>query len=310
MRKHECALFQAPTLHHCLYVTHSCRLGDDGFTCLQGQQMGFFDVKDPSECDKPKNTDTEEHSSPADFLAHGALVCCKSQEVDQSVCKVDKCVSGMMKCMHSHGPKFEAIENQLTDPKAMDTNDDGELEGSCPTAIMNRVEGALCCTDEMEQMIACVSSEVGDYTVCKDTWKKAFEPDFFVKAAAVINSYKPGGYCAFIHQTPGVDTTSGCSKCATFKKSGKRSCCAPGGAWSGTCGSPGDSKFDHTWGEGVEACKGNHIHADLGISFSVYPPWCLSLYPHILHFRCVCVYRHSSNHGASDVCQVRRLQIR
>ena len=50
--------------------------------------------------------------------------------------------------------------------------------------------------------------------------------------------------------------SSACSKCGTIKQSGIRSCCAPGGAWSKNCGDPGDSNFDHTWLEGLQACKG------------------------------------------------------
>merc|ERR1712025_496443 len=38
-----------------------------------------------------------------------------------------------------------------------------------------------------------------------------------------------------------------CSKCGKFTKSGKVSCCAPGGA--------ANSKFEYSWIEGVEACK-------------------------------------------------------
>ena len=47
-----------------------------------------------------------------------------------------------------------------------------------------------------------------------------------------------------------------CPKCGTTKKSGKRSCCAPGGAWFKKCGDAGDTQFDHTWAEGIQACKG------------------------------------------------------
>merc|ERR1719182_1195250 len=50
-------------------------------------------------------------------------------------------------------------------------------------------------------------------------------------------------------------SSNGCPMCATLKKSGKRSCCGPGGAWFKNCGNPGDSKFGHTWFEGIEACK-------------------------------------------------------
>ena len=50
--------------------------------------------------------------------------------------------------------------------------------------------------------------------------------------------------------------TNGCPKCGTTKKSGKLSCCARGGAWFKNCGDAGDTKFDHTWAEGIQACQG------------------------------------------------------
>jgi len=46
-----------------------------------------------------------------------------------------------------------------------------------------------------------------------------------------------------------------CSKCGKFAKSGKVSCCAPGGAWYQKCGGAANKKFDYSWIEGVEACK-------------------------------------------------------
>ena len=49
-------------------------------------------------------------------------------------------------------------------------------------------------------------------------------------------------------------------------KSGKRSCCARGGAWFKNCGDASDTKFDHTWIEGVRVCEG---HVSL---HSVEPP--------------------------------------
>ena len=48
---------------------------------------------------------------------------------------------------------------------------------------------------------------------------------------------------------------SGCVKCAT-NKVGKYSCCARGGAWFKNCGDVGDTEFDHSWTEGIKACKG------------------------------------------------------
>ena len=46
-----------------------------------------------------------------------------------------------------------------------------------------------------------------------------------------------------------------CPKCG-YQKSGKRSCCARGGDWFQNCGDVGDTKFDHTWAEGIKACEG------------------------------------------------------
>ena len=52
-------------------------------------------------------------------------------------------------------------------------------------------------------------------------------------------------------------STSVCPKCSIKKneKSGRPSCCYTGGAWYKNCGEPGDSNFDHTWFEGIKACK-------------------------------------------------------
>ena len=50
-------------------------------------------------------------------------------------------------------------------------------------------------------------------------------------------------------------TSFSCPKCGSTNKSGKRSCCAPGGAWFKKCGDVGDTNFDHTWAEGIKACK-------------------------------------------------------
>ena len=46
-----------------------------------------------------------------------------------------------------------------------------------------------------------------------------------------------------------------CPKCTMFKKSGRVSCCAPGGAWYKNCGGTGNRNADHRWFEGLEACK-------------------------------------------------------
>ena len=46
-----------------------------------------------------------------------------------------------------------------------------------------------------------------------------------------------------------------CPKCGSFAKSGRASCCAPGGAWYKNCGGVGSGDVEHSWSEGVEACK-------------------------------------------------------
>ena len=46
-----------------------------------------------------------------------------------------------------------------------------------------------------------------------------------------------------------------CPKCGTIRKSGKISCCGFGGSWFKKCGGTGDQKLEHTWFEGIQACK-------------------------------------------------------
>ena len=46
-----------------------------------------------------------------------------------------------------------------------------------------------------------------------------------------------------------------CHKCGTIEKSGKHSCCGRGGSWYKNCGAAGSANSDHTWHEGIRACK-------------------------------------------------------
>ena len=46
-----------------------------------------------------------------------------------------------------------------------------------------------------------------------------------------------------------------CLNCVPIKKSGKTSCCGRGGSWFEKCGGAGNSNLDHTWYEGIRACK-------------------------------------------------------
>jgi len=52
-----------------------------------------------------------------------------------------------------------------------------------------------------------------------------------------------------------IAKTMTCPKCGTFKKSGRNSCCAPGGAWFKNCGGAHNKNVDHKWFEGVATCK-------------------------------------------------------
>ena len=48
-----------------------------------------------------------------------------------------------------------------------------------------------------------------------------------------------------------------CRKCRTVTRTSRRpSCCARGASWFGLCGDSGDTNFQHTWLEGIRACKG------------------------------------------------------
>ena len=49
-------------------------------------------------------------------------------------------------------------------------------------------------------------------------------------------------------------TTPKCPECGVITVSGTVSCCAYGGSWFQKCGDPGDSHFEYTWMDGIEAC--------------------------------------------------------
>ena len=67
---------------------------------------------------------------------------------------------------------------------------------------------------------------------------------------------------------PATTTTtigSVCPKCGTMGKFGKHSCCGHGGSWFKNCGSTGNAKLDHTWYEGIQACKASLEQSKLGL---------------------------------------------
>ena len=54
--------------------------------------------------------------------------------------------------------------------------------------------------------------------------------------------------------TSAIVSTITCPKCGLFGKSGRASCCAPGGAWFKNCGGVGNNNVDYKWSEGLGAC--------------------------------------------------------
>ena len=160
------------------------------------QQMGLFDVTDSSECNTIKADYGD--TTLTKFLARSAAICCDSKIVDQTVCKADRCASGMVFCSASHKGYFEDVAKNITNPKAMEANGRGELQGDCGLAILNGVEGEICC-GAMRQLTTCVSTEVGDYTQCREIWNNMFEPNFFNKTDAAMKAFETGGYCVSPH---------------------------------------------------------------------------------------------------------------
>ena len=82
-----------------------------------------------------------------------------------------------------------------------------------------------------------------------------------------------------------------CPKCATNvatnKESGTPSCCFRGGSWFGKCGNPGDSKFDHTWFEGIQMCKSKLVSILSRVFVCLF--FCLFVSLSLSLSLCVCV---------------------
>ena len=58
-----------------------------------------------------------------------------------------------------------------------------------------------------------------------------------------------------------TSTNAVCPECGTSQRSGQMSCCGRGGSWFGNCGSSKDTSFEHTWHEGIQACKTRQFQA-------------------------------------------------
>ena len=169
--------------------------------------------------------------------------------------QADNCVFGFGHCLDKH-KDFGAAEYKLTHEKATGKDVNGDKYGDCLKAILNRVERKLCCTIGMKEITVCVRRHVRDYKACKLTWDVVFGENHYAKVQAVVQAFKPGGFCvsprgAKNKQITTFPGTSLCPKCGTHKKTGKLNCCAPGGSWHRNC----ESGDDHSWSEGYSACE-------------------------------------------------------
>ena len=141
------------------------------------------------------------------FIGLGAQTCCKSGEMDQSVCKVDKCELAVYEC-NKHAADFMAAQQKLTHPKAVEKDEHG-THGSCSLAIKNRVDqGKGCCTYGMKALGACITKKVGNIKLCKDKWNKVFGKKFHDQAEPLITAFNAGGFCAKVNPNPTKGTTT------------------------------------------------------------------------------------------------------
>ena len=62
---------------------------------------------------------------------------------------------------------------------------------------------------------------------------------------------------------PAIAHTKACPMCGMFEKSGRLSCCAPGGAWYKDCGGAGNIHVEHRWIEGLKACERTSMPDDM-----------------------------------------------
>ena len=63
-----------------------------------------------------------------------------------------------------------------------------------------------------------------------------------------------------------------CPKCGAIQKSGRLSCCGHGGSWFENCGNARSANVDHTWVEGIWACKRRHFKAVVSQQSHAFQP--------------------------------------
>merc|ERR1712113_1138023 len=111
------------------------------------------------------------------------------------------------------------------------------------STIANTMSCMKCGTFEKSGRISCCAPGGAWYKKCGGAGNRKLEHRWIEGMEA----------CSKPKQTTRI--SSACSKCGTIKKSGKTSCCGRGGSWFRNCGGGGNSNLDHTWFEGIRACK-------------------------------------------------------
>ena len=96
--------------------------------------------------------------------------------------------------------------------------------------------------------------------------------------------------------TTTVRTVPVCPICGMFKKSGKISCCAPGGAWFENCRKTAGSNIDHTFSDGIQACEGKLTTYWLFYYHDCFCEFCFSAY--VIYF--YDYYPHVRRHGTAN----------
>ena len=89
-----------------------------------------------------------------------------------------------------------------------------------------------------------------------------------------------------MHISTIVPVPGNCPKCGLRARTGVVSCCFSGGSWFKKCGEPGNPKFDHTWFDGIQACKSKETDItdrrvyncrDVLVTLNCFPIVCMSL---------------------------------
>ena len=165
-------------------------------TCNIAQQLGAFANSDASKCDKPMSG-LEFKQSARLILTFAAFQCCKSKQVDQTVCKADKCVYGLLKCAEHRelNAEVQKASKELTNAKAMKKDRNGKLIGDCSVALKNRVEGQICCP-VLAKVAACITNQAGTTEKCKSSWDKNFPPTLSNLYTIIVGAFETGGYCS------------------------------------------------------------------------------------------------------------------